>query len=39
MIDGENFFDQPLKMILEHTFEDSKKLQLVKGLITQLTVY
>ena len=37
MIDGRNYFDQPVKMMSEHviTFE---KLQMVKKMITQLTV-
>ena len=38
MIDGQNFYYQPVKMIKENmiTFE---KLQLVKEMATQLVVY
>ena len=38
MIDGRNFFDQPVKKDLR-TYDNFEKLQLVKAMITQLVVY
>ena len=37
MIDGRNFFDQPIKNDKEH-IKTFKKLQLAKEMITQLVV-
>ena len=38
IIDGRNFFDQPIKMILKHMMT-LERLQLVKAVITQLDAY
>ena len=38
MIDGQNIFDQPIKMIIQHVIT-MKRLQLVKEMIKQLVVY
>ena len=38
MIDGQNIFDQPMKMIKQHMIT-MKRLKLVKEMIKQLAVY
>ena len=38
MIDGQNIFDQPIKMIKQYMIT-MKRLQLVKEMIKQLVVY
>ena len=38
MIDGKNFFDQPVKND-QRTYDNIKKLQQAKEIITQLAVY